>query len=456
MSTQRIRTIYNKLFNDVALTPQEWKIVGHYLNTITPSGVPIINEFNPLAQLRRFLFLRKFSPEFVYENQNQATALIARIMSKANKDKNNDIYKKSKSMLPDFYEYQIEKIHNRDVSRELTKAFTQDEIFIDEIDLRDKIKIAEGSFGSVSITRSASYFTNLDKHLVVKQPKDHNDNIERANILNEIRSLSHFKDADNIVQIIGISIGDTIGIVLEYMNARSLSVFYENNYLALTDIDKRNIAFQTVNGVNEIHRLGWLHRDLKFDNTLININEDGSLTVKISDTATAVNKMVYSEIGIETVTTWAYCDHRLLFDSARSYTDAQKREFIYSTQTEVFCLGPILYMIFTGEVSAALAAHIDLLNKESKRVKPVDEDPIIAAHQHEVEMITTLANNHPAYCEADKIVLMQAPIPNSYRQIIAQCYRENRENRPKTDEILDVLEAPIPKPLTRINRFEIS
>ncbi len=454
MSTQYIRTLYNKLFNDVALTPQEWKTVGEYLNTITPSGVPINNRFNYLAKLRRFLFLRKFSPEFIYKDSNQATSLIARIMSKAHKDKNNNIYQQAKSMLPDFHAYQIEKIYNKPISIELMNSFPEDEIFADEIDLRDQRNIAEGSFGSIFMTRSASYFTDLNENLIIKKPKDNNDKTEINNILNEIRALTHFSNTNNIIHIQGISIGKTIGIVLEHMIAGSLGNYYMNNFDILTINDKRNIAFQAVNGVHEMHSLGWLHRDLTIGNILVNINpDDNSFTIKISDVASAVNTLTHTEIEKGTVTTWAYCDRGLLINSARSYADKKPREFKYNTATDVFSLGPVLYIIFTGEPNACFYQHHELLDAESKRVKRADKDTIKAAHKHEVEMITTLANNHPDYCEADKKVIMAAPIPDRYSEIIVRCYDAQADKRPSTTEILDIFAAPIPKPLARTSQL---
>ena len=75
-------------------------------------------------------------------------------------------------------------------------------------------------------------------------------------------------------------------IVMEYCNQGSLKDL-QTSRRVVDEITVRNLAFQTLEGLEYIHRSGFIHRDIKLDNIFLSGTED-SLVCKIGDFGLAI------------------------------------------------------------------------------------------------------------------------------------------------------------------------
>jgi serine/threonine protein kinase len=94
---------------------------------------------------------------------------------------------------------------------------------------------------------------------------------------------------ENLLSFLDFSIDSKskqISILMDYI-PNNLYDFIGKN--SITEEMLKSISSQIIAGVNHLHNLGYLHRDLKSINILIGKNTDGKILVKISDYGLGVN-----------------------------------------------------------------------------------------------------------------------------------------------------------------------
>ncbi len=129
--------------------------------------------------------------------------------------------------------------------------------------LRDQALLAIGNSGEVS----KSFLYPSGEVLV------HKVTVSR----DERRNCSKFTGNPHIIQIRFVGI---MGILYEYMNGGDLARFDTRQ---LSAAQRVAIYAQIIRGVAAIHEQGFVHRDLRPRNILVNTNPDGTHTVKICD-----------------------------------------------------------------------------------------------------------------------------------------------------------------------------
>lgn len=153
----------------------------------------------------------------------------------------------------------------------------------------------------------------------------------------EIDSL---KDLDhiNIVQYLGFEIKDnTYSIFLEYVSGGSIGHLLRK-YGKFEESLVKNLTIQMLNGLNYIHSKGILHRDLKADNLLLEV--DGIL--KISDFGISKRaKDIYtsqSKLNFQGTIFWM---------APEIINDTQGVG--YNAKVDIWALGCVVLEMFTGE-----------------------------------------------------------------------------------------------------------
>ncbi|KAM3397219.1 mitogen-activated protein kinase kinase kinase 20-like [Capsicum galapagoense] len=108
----------------------------------------------------------------------------------------------------------------------------------------------------------------------------------------EAEVLTTLKDCPNVVQFFGVSVSmangiPTYNLFLEYACGGSLHDLITNSkrrMIKMTELEVGFYAYQLLNGVQHVHKKGWIHCDIKPANILVFDNErDGMHQLKLAD-----------------------------------------------------------------------------------------------------------------------------------------------------------------------------
>jgi tRNA A-37 threonylcarbamoyl transferase component Bud32 len=118
----------------------------------------------------------------------------------------------------------------------------------------------------------------------------------------------------------------------------NLERFLEKNNSSLDFVKRKKLALQFLQGIKQIHGKGMLHRDISYNNVLINCYDDDQYILKISDFGLC--KSEDSTLTSETSEMKGTIRDPLL----SSFKD-------YKLTNEIYAIGFILNFIFTGQKS---------------------------------------------------------------------------------------------------------
>lgn len=126
--------------------------------------------------------------------------------------------------------------------------------------------IGEGNFGKVTqsiVVQTGQKLANKTYH---KVPKVNLSAEERAEMLKEGQKHKALQNCQHVVRVYRINDN---GLLLEHMGMGSLMQLLEEDY-PFTDEEERTIVYGAVCGMAEIHRHGFVHKDIKLENLLVN------------------------------------------------------------------------------------------------------------------------------------------------------------------------------------------
>jgi len=139
--------------------------------------------------------------------------------------------------------------------------------------------IGEGKFGKVKLGIHKKTGENVAIKIISKNMPMKDKELVRTeiNIMklcrhpNIVRLLDHFENEECIF------------IVMEYLSGGDLANYLTNCTSMLTEKQIAKIIFQISSGLQYLHDYGIVHRDIKPQNLLYNIGNNGEITVKIMD-----------------------------------------------------------------------------------------------------------------------------------------------------------------------------
>lgn len=136
-------------------------------------------------------------------------------------------------------------------------------------------KAGQGASGAVYLAETKS----TGKKVAIKQ-MDMNVQPRKELIINEILVM---KDSQhkNIVNFLDSYLrgSSDLWVIMEYMEGGSLTEIIENNEFKLSEKQIATICFETLKGLQHLHKKHIIHRDIKSDNVLL----DATGNVKITD-----------------------------------------------------------------------------------------------------------------------------------------------------------------------------
>lgn len=173
--------------------------------------------------------------------------------------------------------------------------------------------LGRGAYGYVCSAKD----NITQQEVAIKRIPNLDNNIVLLRTLRELKLLKHFRNQQNIINIITTIIPETknfseIFVIQECMEADLHYIIHGGNKFTIEHI--RYLLYQLVNGIRVIHKAGVIHRDLKPSNCLIN----SKCVLKICDFGLAREECnEYSEMSNYVQTRW-YRAPELLFRE-RSY-----------------------------------------------------------------------------------------------------------------------------------------
>lgn len=226
--------------------------------------------------------------------------------------------------------------------------------------------IGRGSYGSVYLALNVTNGEMLAvKQVTVQAPAQSSEAIEAL-----IKEVETMKDLDhlNIVQYLGFEQKQqTYSLFLEYVAGGSISSCLKS-YGKFDEQLVKFITRQVLEGLKYLHQNGILHRDLKADNLLLEL--DG--TCKISDFGISKKSHdIYSnnaELSMQGTIFW------MAPEVIHSMVEDQKQG--YSAKVDIWSLGCVVLEMFAGQRPWSNEAVISAIYKigKTKLAPPIPDD----------------------------------------------------------------------------------
>ncbi|XP_022100836.1 tyrosine-protein kinase CSK-like [Acanthaster planci] len=211
--------------------------------------------------------------------------------------------------------------------------------------------IGKGNFGEV---RRGEY---LGKDVAIKVTRG--DKIEAQSFLAEASIMTQLRHG-NLVQLIGVSPGDSLWIVLEFMSKGNLLDYLRSRgRTVIRQLDQINFSIHIACGMRYLEEKKFVHRDLAARNILVS-DED---IAKVSDFGLAQHDKDVAEKSKIPVK-WT--------------APEAVREKKYSTKSDVWSYGILLWELYSfGRVPypRVPADNVILFVEEGNRMQPPDDCP---------------------------------------------------------------------------------
>lgn len=157
----------------------------------------------------------------------------------------------------------------------------------------------------------------------------------------EARTLAHFKHP-NIVQVLRFfEENKTAYMVMEYQEGESLSECLKRG--TLEEQDLLNIVLPILNGLDEVHKAGFLHRDIKPSNIFIHTDK----TPVLLDFGAARHAVGQKSSSLTSIVSPGYAPFEQ-YDS----------KSIQGPWTDIYALGGVMYYAVTGNVPQEVVGRL--------------------------------------------------------------------------------------------------
>ncbi|PKN46827.1 MAG: hypothetical protein CVU59_04875, partial [Deltaproteobacteria bacterium HGW-Deltaproteobacteria-17] len=166
----------------------------------------------------------------------------------------------------------------------------------------------------------------------------------------------------NIIQVLdfGRAVDSTFYLVMEFVEGSSLShVMYEGpmNWRRVC-----RLGIQMLSALEEAHKAGVVHRDLKPDNIMLQIDAGGEEHLKILDFGIA--KLAESEGGVQVT------QAGMIFGTPSYISPEQAMGKIVTHKADLYAMGVILFQMLTQRLPFEASSPIDLLGKHIHEPPP--------------------------------------------------------------------------------------
>eukprot|EP01121_Diplochlamys_sp_Union-15-3_P000282 TRINITY_DN10270_c0_g1_i1.p1 TRINITY_DN10270_c0_g1~~TRINITY_DN10270_c0_g1_i1.p1 ORF type:complete len:260 (-),score=43.31 TRINITY_DN10270_c0_g1_i1:336-1004(-) len=131
-------------------------------------------------------------------------------------------------------------------------------------------KIGEGTFGLVF---SGTDLRTLEKVAIKKMALNKENNEE--DLISEIEMMTSLQHPNIVRYIEGYKQNDEIWVIMEFMGGGSLTEILEQfKYIQMDESHIAFVCFESLKALEYMHSSHRIHRDIKSDNVLLNLNGD--------------------------------------------------------------------------------------------------------------------------------------------------------------------------------------
>jgi serine/threonine protein kinase len=290
------------------------------------------------------------------------------------------------------YRYRLQKAEQRKLDAILGQALDEkdfDYAFLRYSDLEIGEELGSGSFGSVykGTHKGQIVAVKVSKPGVVEGIRD---------FLQEAETMMAMKPHPYVMQLVGVCThaGSAL-VVLEFVSGGSLDKFLLKGG-SFSETKLKEIIYEIVSGLKHLHESNVIHRDLAARNILLDKDENGEVTAKISDFGMSRVLEAEQRKG-QTVTE---------FGPVPWMAPEAIGELKYSSESDMWSLGVTIWELIT-------------------RQDPSKQMPLV-----DLAIAIRDSGFHPR---------VPSWAPEWLKQILDGCWRKNPDERITTDEIIELL-----------------
>lgn len=166
----------------------------------------------------------------------------------------------------------------------------------------------------------------------------------------------------NIIQVLdfGRASDSTFYLVMEFVEGESLSRAMIDGPMNWRRVCR--LGIQMLSALEEAHKAGVVHRDLKPDNIMLQLDAGGEESLKILDFGIA--KLIESEGGVQVT------QAGMIFGTPSYISPEQAQGKNVTHKADLYAMGVILFQMLTGRLPFEAASPIDLLGKHIHEAPP--------------------------------------------------------------------------------------
>ncbi|CAB5199617.1 unnamed protein product [Rhizophagus irregularis] len=261
-------------------------------------------------------------------------------------------------------------------------------------ELKNAEPLDAGRFGIIS----KAIWTKTNNYVVCKKLTNttyiKNDLLDA--FTHELKMHMQLDYSERIIRCFGISLDPKTNeylLIMQYANDGDLQNYLKNNFNNLTWNDKKKLAFQIADGLNYLHHVNILHRDLHSKNIVIHESN-----AKITDFGISKNQNNQTSAYIGNFGIISYMGPEHLKNPESPYTKS----------SDIYSFGVLMWEISSGHPP----------------FKHIDDKMALAA---------SIVNNNTR----EKLV---PNTPEKYEKLYTKCWSQEPRLRPTINEILDEFE----------------
>ena len=285
-------------------------------------------------------------------------------------------------------------------------------------------KLGKGGFGEVyrgNYNKDGKEIQVAIKQLLIEESQMETEDFQEMKTLfikemDQMLQMAGLRSIPNVVRLYGYCLQPNLLMIMEYMPRGSLRKVLLDKNIQLDWSLRMKIAHGIASGLNFLHMIKIIHRDIKSNNIVL----DEDFTPKICDFGLAKTQEEANRIRNSSASKFSIVGTKFYIAPEIYRSFKALKSPIYSEKTDIYALGIVFW-----EIASREKLFLEFGGS------PNFEELIISGYRDKI----------PNDC------------PNSFANIIQACWDQDPQNRPNANKIVNDLEAmlsPKMKPKTQV------